>query len=223
MAKQHNGLTSRKRATSLWLGALGAVSLLFLAACGANDDLPAIETVCGTAAPADLAGGPACGAGDPNLPAEPQLPTDVCQTLTASKSAPTERDDGTDLDTTRIQNALLACKGQAVKLVSDGENNAFVTGHLQIDSVTLWIDQGTTLYASRNPTLYQKTGNCGSIGISDSGACTDFITLAERVRALSATESSTVKAASRSLAKTTRGGRRLTRFVPSTAASGILP
>jgi len=99
-------------------------------------------------------------------------------TLTASKSAPTERDDGTDLDTTRIQNALLACKGQAVKLVSDGENNAFVTGHLQIDSVTLWIDQGTTLYASRNPTLYQKTGNCGSIGISDSGACTDFITLA---------------------------------------------
>jgi len=61
--------------------------------------------------------------------------------------------------------------------VSDGENNAFVTGHLQIDSVTLWIDQGTTLYVPQSH-LYQKTGNCGSIGISDSGACTDFITLA---------------------------------------------
>jgi polygalacturonase len=185
MAKQHNGLTSRRRAARLSLAcASWAVLLLGLAACGANDDLPAIETVCGTAARADLLGGPACGAGDPDLPAEPQLPTDACQTLTAVKSAPTERDDGTDLDTTRIQTALLACKGKAVKLVSDGQNNAFVTGHLQIDSVTLWIDQGTTLYASRNPALYQKTGNCGSIGISDSGACTDFITLAGKSPAI---------------------------------------
>ncbi|HJX64473.1 MAG TPA: glycosyl hydrolase family 28 protein [Polyangia bacterium] len=179
MAKQHNGLTSRRRAARLSLAcASRAVLLLGLAACGANDDLPAIETVCGTAARADLVGGPACGAGDPNLPAEPQLPADACQILMAVRSAPTERDDGTDLDTTRIQAALLACKGKAVKLVSDGQNNAFVTAHLQVDSVTLWIDQGTTLYASRNPALYQKTGNCGSIGISDSGACTDFITLA---------------------------------------------
>ena len=179
MAKQHNVLASRSRAARLSLAsALGAVLLLDLAACAANDNLPAIETVCGTADPADLAGGPACGAGDPNLPAEPQLPAEACQTLTAVKSAPTERDDGTDLDTTRVQTALLACKGKVVKLVNDGANNAFVTSHLQIDSTILWIDRGTTLYASRNPALYQKTGNCGSIGISDSGACTDFITLA---------------------------------------------
>jgi Glycosyl hydrolases family 28 len=179
MAKQHNVLASRSRGARLSLAsALWAVLLLDLAACAANDNLPAIETVCGTAEPADLAGGPACGAGDPNLPAEPQLPAEACQTLTAVKSAPTERDDGTDLDTTRVQTALLACKGKAVKLVSDGANNAFVTSHLQIDSTTLWIDRGATLYASRNPALYQKTGNCGSIGISDSGACTDFITLA---------------------------------------------
>jgi len=79
MAKQHNGLTSRKRATSLWLGALGAVSLLFLAACGANDDLPAIENSLRHSGPGRFGRGPACGAGDPNLPAEPQLPTDVCQ------------------------------------------------------------------------------------------------------------------------------------------------
>jgi len=179
MAKQRNGLTSRTLAARLSLArASWAVFLLGLAACGANHDIPSIETVCGTVVPADSVGGPACGAGDLNLPAEPQLPTDACQTLTAVKSAPTERDDATDLDTARVQTALLACKGKAVKLVSDGDNNAFVTGHLQIDSVTLWIDKGTTLYASRNPALYQKTGNCGSIGINDSGACTDFITLA---------------------------------------------
>ncbi|MGB8298905.1 MAG: glycosyl hydrolase family 28 protein [Polyangia bacterium] len=179
MAKQHNVFMSRKPAIrSSQASVLCAAFVLNLAACGANDDLPAIETMCGTADPADLAGGPACGADDPNLPPEPQLPTQACQILTAVKSAPTERDDGTDLDTTRVQTALLACKGKVVKLVSDGANNAFVTSRLQIDSTTLWIDRGTTLYASRNPALYQKTGNCGAIGISDSGACTDFITLA---------------------------------------------
>jgi polygalacturonase len=179
MAKQGNGLKVTKRQAHLSQarlpGFLWAVSLLGMGACGANDDVPAIDYVCGTA-PADSTG-PACGADDPNLPPEPQFPTDVCQTLTATKSAPTELDDGTDLDTNRIQAALLACKGRAVKLVSDGENNAFVSAHLQLDSVTLWIDKGTTLYGSRNPDLYQKTGNCGSIGISDSGACTDFLTV----------------------------------------------
>ena len=154
------------------------VSLLGIAACGANDDLPAIDYVCGTTpAPSAATGGAACGADDPNLPAEPTLPTDVCQILTATKAAPIEDDPNNPLDTDRIQAALSACQGRAVKLVSDGQNNAFVAAHLQVTSVTLWIDAGTTLYASRNPDLYQKTGNCGLFGISDSGACTDFITV----------------------------------------------
>jgi polygalacturonase len=46
-----------------------------------------------------------------------------------------------------------------------------------VTSVTLWVDAGVTLYASRDPEQFQKTGNCGRIGISDSGACTDFITV----------------------------------------------
>ena len=46
-----------------------------------------------------------------------------------------------------------------------------------INGKTLWIDAGVTLYASRNPDLYQKTGNCGVLGVNDSGACIDFITV----------------------------------------------
>jgi polygalacturonase len=181
MTKQRNGLSVRNRqrlSQARLPGLVSAVSLLGLAACGANDDIPTIGYVCGTSPfPADSTGDPACGVGDPNLPPEPQLPTDVCQTLVATRSAPTEDDPDNPLDTARIQAALSACTGRAVKLVSDGSNNAFVAAHLQLTSVALWIDAGTTLYASRNPDLYQKTGNCGLLGISDSGACTDFITV----------------------------------------------
>jgi polygalacturonase len=182
MAKQWNSLTVRKPRTR-WsrarrLDFLGAILLVGAAACGANHEIPAIDYVCGTSPPAaDSAGGAACGADDPNLPAEPTLPTDVCQTLTANKSAPIEDDPNNPLDTDRIQAALSACKGRAVRLVSDGPSNAFVAAHLLVAGVTLWIDAGTTLYASRNPDLYQKFGNCGLLGISDSKACADFITM----------------------------------------------
>jgi polygalacturonase len=144
--------------------------LLTVPACGG----PAIAEVtylCGTVPPSAPAPG-VCGAGDPNLPPEPALPTDICETLVADKSFP----DEDNLDTARIQSALTGCKGRTVKLVSNGPNNAFVAGHLSLDSVKLWVDAGTTLYASRNPDLYQKTGSCGVPGINDSGACNDFIT-----------------------------------------------
>jgi hypothetical protein len=133
--------------------------------------------VCGTApTPAPTAA--VCGADDPNLPPEPTFPTDICQTLAAEKSTPDEN----NLDTARIQAALSACKGRTVKLVSNGANNAFVAGHLNVDSVKLWVDAGTTLYASRNPDLYQKTGSCGVAGINDSGAATSS-RRAARIRA----------------------------------------
>ena len=86
--------------------------------------------------------------------------------------------DEANQDTQRIQDALTACKGKgAVKLVGDGTNNAFIAAHLNVDSVILWVDAGTTLYASRDPRLYQSTGSCGVLGINDSSACTDFITV----------------------------------------------
>lgn len=161
-----------------WLSG-GASLLLFLghSGCsgGGGPDRPAL--VCGVASTTSSALSTRCGAGDPNLPPEPTLPTSdqVCQTLVANKTSP----DETNLDTARIQAALNTCKGKAVKLVSDGANSAFVSGHLVIDSTILWIDQGTTLYASRNPQWYQITtdGNCGLTGISDSGACYPLLTV----------------------------------------------
>jgi hypothetical protein len=158
---------------------LGAVSLLGAAACGSiGDDIPPIEYMCETdptpSQAAALSG--VCGAGDPKLPPEPKFPTEVCQTLVATKTGPIEE----PLDTSRVQTALTQCKGGAVKLVVDPANpalNSFVVGHLLVVDVTLWVDAGVTLYASRDPEQYQKTGNCGRIGISDSGACTDFITV----------------------------------------------
>lgn len=150
--------------------------LLAVVACSSGEEIAAITYVCGSSPPpsAPASGGAsACGAGDPNLPPEPTLPTDVCQTLTADKSTP----DESKLDTARIQEALIACQGRTVKLTSSGKNNAFVAGHLSVASVTLWVDRGTTLYASRNAELYQKTGSCGVIGVNDSGACNDFITV----------------------------------------------
>jgi hypothetical protein len=157
---------------------LGAVSLLGMAACGnLDEDIPPIEYMCETdPTPASPSVSGVCAADDDKLrPLEPRFPADseICQTLVASKTGPEEG----NLDTSRVQTALTQCQGHAVKLVADGANNSFVVGHLMVTSVTLWVDAGVTLYASRDPEEYQKTGNCGRIGISDSGACTDFITM----------------------------------------------
>jgi polygalacturonase len=154
---------------------IGLIGLLGPVGCGAlQNDPEGYVYQCETVAEAafDYAGGQVrCGEGDPNLPPEPTLPTDVCHTLTANKSTPDEN----DLDTARVQAALDECRGRAVKLVADGENNAFITSHIEVDSVVLWVDEGVWLYASRNPDLYQETGNCGKPGVTDSGACLDFI------------------------------------------------
>lgn len=154
---------------------LALLALLTLAGCGpvSNDPTP-YEYMCETSEEAafDYAGGNVrCGEGDMNLPPEPTLPIEVCRTLKANKSTP----DEDNLDTARVQTALDECKGKAVKLEADGKNNAFITSHLELDSVVLWLDEGVWLYASRNPDLYQETGNCGVLGVNDSGACLDFL------------------------------------------------
>ncbi len=129
------------------------------------------DPVCGfTSTTVELTAKGACGVGDPTLPPEPTLPTvaQTCMTLTSNKTFP----DESNLDSNQIQGALNNCKGKgAVRLVANGANNVFVTGSLVVNSVTLWVDQGVTLYASRNRTLYQDTGNCGLTGVSDSNAC----------------------------------------------------
>ena len=70
-----------------------------------------------------------------------------------------EADEG-KLDTGRIQAALDGCKaGMAVELKRDGEGNAFLTGPLELRSgVTLLIDEGVTLFGSRDPRVYEVGG-----------------------------------------------------------------
>ncbi len=94
-----------------------------------------------------------------------------------------EMDARAELDTFRIQTALNSCP--MVKLTTDGANNAFLASHLVLDGGTpatttvtgkiLWIDAGVTLFMSRNSDLFQKTGNCGALGVNDSSACFEFI------------------------------------------------
>src|SRR5262245_48540559 len=127
----------------LWLVFL--LSLLGLVGCTFDDaPIPGYVYECGTDAAAafDYSGGEVhCGADDALLAGlEPTRPTEdqVCETLVANKSFPDEN----DLDTKRVQDALDACLGRVVKLVADGENNAFITSHILIDGVVLWIDEG---------------------------------------------------------------------------------
>jgi polygalacturonase len=116
---------------------------------------------------------------------EPSLPNSVCATLSASITpAAGGSIDAVDADPTksnpdtlRIQNAIDACPaGQAVKLVKDATGAAgFLSAPLTLKSgVTLWLDSGVTLYASRNPADFDKApGKCGTVTTTQ--GCKDFI------------------------------------------------
>jgi polygalacturonase len=81
-------------------------------------------------------------------------------------------DDEAKLDTKRIQRALDACgKEHGVMLRAHGSDNAFLSGPLELrEGVTLIVDKGTTLFASRDAAVYEKTpGSCGLVNESGSG------------------------------------------------------
>jgi polygalacturonase len=118
-----------------------------------------------------------CGDGDPNLPPEPTIPP-ACATLPATQNVsagglPSEA----SLDTSAIQKALTACpSGQAVRLTTSGANNAFVTGPLTLPSgVTLWVDAGATLYATRDTKVWGAAAALISVGGSNSGIVGDGV------------------------------------------------
>jgi polygalacturonase len=118
-----------------------------------------------------------CGAGDANLPAEPTIPP-PCATLQATQTVaagalPSE----TSLDTSAIQKALNSCaSGQAVKLTTNGANNAFITGPLTLPTgVTLWVDAGTTLYATRDTKVWGSASELISVSGANSGIVGDGI------------------------------------------------
>jgi hypothetical protein len=126
----------------------------------------------------------AAAAQDTRTVTEPVFPAS-CTVLTSTLAIIAgEPASETTLDTTRIQNALTACpSGQAVELASSGTNYAFLTGPLNIPSgVTLVIDGGVTLFASRNPADYQvgTVGGtqeaCGTTGNNGNG-CKNLLTV----------------------------------------------
>ena len=190
---------SQRRARSALSARACLISLaagLTLAACGGGGADSTITTptpptsASSPSTPTTPSAWPAAALADPLVQGkEPALPTTVCTTLSATlrKNSGGLLDASIDAppansqpDTARIQAAISACPaGQAVKLVtgSAGEN-AFLSGPLTLTgTVTLWIDSGATLFASRKPSDFQITGknNCGEASASDNG-CSALIT-----------------------------------------------
>lgn len=119
------------------------------------------------------------GAQDTRHVMEPALPP-ACVSLDAQLQATTSSiapSDERKLDSVRIQHAVDTCaKGHAVILRAAGTANAFLSGPLQLrDSVTLIVGKGTTLFASRDPALYEiAPGSCGLVNQAPPG-CKPFI------------------------------------------------
>jgi polygalacturonase len=83
----------------------------------------------------------------------------------------------TSLDTSAIQKALNGCaSGQAVKLTTSGANNAFITGPLTLPAgVTLWVDAGTTLFATRDTKVWGSASELISVSGANSAIVGDGI------------------------------------------------
>jgi polygalacturonase len=118
--------------------------------------------------------GPFLAAQDARTVTEPVLPP-VCRSLDAQlrvNGHSLAQADEAKLDTARIQQALDSCgNGHGVILRSHGAANAFLSGPLELrEGVTLIVDQGATLFASRDPNVYERTpGSCGLVNESGSG------------------------------------------------------
>ena len=105
---------------------------------------------------------------------EPVIPPS-CVVLTAELHAQNNalaEADESKTDTVRIQKALDECgAGKAVELKGDSAHNAFLSGPLELrEGVTLLVDKGVTLYASRNPADFDGVpGGCGVSGPESRG------------------------------------------------------
>lgn len=99
------------------------------------------------------------GAQDARHVTEPVVPK-VCQKLEGKAL------DEAKSDSARIQAALDGCgAGKAVELAAGGSGAAFLTGPLSLrEGVTLLVDRGVTVYASREPKEYDVAGAglCGT-------------------------------------------------------------
>ena len=126
-----------------------------------------------------LAAIPALRAQDTRNVTEPHFPS-ACVVLTArlsaEKGALSDASEKTP-DTARIQDAIDHCeKEHAVELKAAGARNIFLAGPLQLKpGVTLLVDGGAALFASRNPRDYDLTpGGCGVV-TTGAGGCKPMI------------------------------------------------
>jgi polygalacturonase len=110
----------------------------------------------------------AAAAQDSRTVSEPRLPG-VCRVvpaqLTAVDGAVAAADEA-KTDTVRIQAEIDACRpGTAVELRRDGDKTVFLSGPLQLKrGITLLVDGGVTLFASRNPRDFDVSpGACGIV------------------------------------------------------------
>jgi polygalacturonase len=102
---------------------------------------------------------------------EPKIPK-VCKTLSAELASPIREADESKLDTARIQEAIDSCSpGTAVELRAQRTQNAFLAGPLELKTgITLLVDAGATLYASRDPRLYDvEPRRCGKVDTNGHG------------------------------------------------------
>ncbi|QJD67929.1 glycoside hydrolase family 28 protein [Xanthomonas campestris pv. badrii] len=117
---------------------------------------------------------------------QPALPKQICSTLKAalvpvagSLDALDEDPGQSRRDTARLQAAIDDCPaGSAVHLVpGDAGESGLLTGPLTIKSgVTLWIDHGVTVFASRNPNDYDNgLGTCGTASSDKTKSCNPLI------------------------------------------------
>jgi polygalacturonase len=128
----------------------------------------------------------AAWAQDTRVVTEPKIPA-TCVKLEAkiaSVGDTLKEADEASADTARIQAAIdgfaATCKpGQAVELAAGAKGaNAFLSGPFELkEGVTLLVDKGVTLFASRNPADYDVSGpgTCGTI--PSKGPCKAFITV----------------------------------------------
>jgi polygalacturonase len=161
--------------------------------------------------------------------AEPTFPA-TCSTVQADLtivSGEPSSELNTVTDTNKIQNALSACaSGKAVELVANGANTAFVISPIYIPAgVTLLIDGGVTVFASKNPADYQigtagPSTTCGTVNTSGAD-CYPLINLGQSTLAGASTSTLTTPTAIMGYGVINgRGGDKLISISGSTVTTG---
>ena len=187
----------RPVATLLGVSALIAATVAAVTPAAPAADAAGAAVTARAASAAQAAAAVTLATGDSRHVAQPSVPA-TCTTLSAQLATSNEQfsssAESSPPDTSRIQAALNSCSGtgQAVVLAPSGSDNAFLAGPLSVPaSVTLLIDDGATLYASRNPANYQVSGQaaCGTTASSGNG-CKPFINVTGSSAAIMGTQGS---------------------------------